>query len=83
MQTVISHNVVVEGEDTAFYFAWMNFYSTCILVPAVVGMVMYFIRGADTTVDTDAYLPFYSVFMAIWAILFLVVSQLQESNLLK
>lgn len=60
----------------AFYFAWMNFYSTCILVPAVLGLLMYFLRGAGTTVDTDAYLPFYSVFMAIWAILFLVVSPL-------
>lgn len=62
------------GEETAFYFAWMSFYSTYILVPAVMGVVMYFVRGAGTTVDTDAYLPFYSVFMAVWAILFLMVS---------
>ncbi len=61
------------GEDMAFYFAWMNFYSTSILFPAVVGVVMYLTRGAGTTVDTDPYLPFYSVFMAIWAVLFLVV----------
>ena len=57
----------------AFYFGWMNFYSTFILIPAAVGVIMYFIRGVDITVDTDAYLPFYSIFMVIWAVLFLVV----------
>ena len=70
-----SHSYNFAGEDVAFYFAWMNFYSTYILVPALVGVVMYFARGASTTVDTDPYLPFYSVFMAIWAVLFLVVSK--------
>lgn len=62
------------GEKTAFYFAWMNFYSSYILVPALLGILMYLLRGADTTVDTDAYLPFYSVFMALWGVFFLVVS---------
>ena len=61
------------GEEIAFYFGWMDFYSTCILVPLVVGLAMYLVRGKETTVDTDPYLPLFSVFMAIWAVLFLVV----------
>ena len=61
------------GEEIAFYFGWMDFYSTCILVPLVIGLAMYLVRGKETTVDTDPYLPLFSVFMAIWAVLFLVV----------
>ncbi len=66
------------GEGVAFYFAWMDYYSACIMVPAVVGGVMYVARGRHTTVDTDPYLPFYSVFMAMWAILYLVVSSVNR-----
>ena len=62
-----------EGEEIAFYFGWMDFYSSCILVPLLLGLVMYLVRGKETTVDTDPYLPLFSVFMAIWAVLFLVV----------
>ena len=64
----------VSGEEIAFYFGWMNFYSTCIILPTVIGLAMYVLRPKDTTVDTDPYLPFFSVIMAIWAVLFLVVS---------
>ncbi len=52
----------------------MQFYSLCALVPAVVGVAMYAMRSSGDTVDTDPYLPFFSVFMSIWAVLFLVVS---------
>ena len=62
------------GEEVAFYFSWMNFYSTFIVIPAIVGVVMYLLRSSNATVDTDPYLPFFSVFMAIWGVLFLVVS---------
>ena len=61
------------GEEIAFYFGWMDFYSSCILVPLLLGLIMYLVRGKGTTVDTDPYLPLFSVFMAIWAVLFLVV----------
>ena len=62
------------GEEVAFYFGWMNFYATCIIIPALVGMAMYLLRPSDTSVDTDPYLPFFSVIMAIWGVLFLIVS---------
>ena len=64
----------------AFYFGWMNFYSTYMIVPAVVGLVMYIFRPSGITVDTDPYLPFFSVFMAIWAVLFVVVSVVSPYN---
>lgn len=61
------------GEEVGFYFAWMNFYSRAILVPLFVGLVMFVLRPKDSTVDTDAYLPLYSILVATWAVLFLVV----------
>ena len=62
------------GEDLAYYFGWMNFYTLCIIAPAIVGAAMYLFRSPDDTVDTDPYLPLFSVVMAIWGVLFLVVS---------
>lgn len=62
----------------AFYFGWMHFYSTYMIMPAVVGLAMYFFRPSGITVDTDPYLPFFSVFMAIWAVLFIVVSSCRQ-----
>ena len=62
------------GEEVAFYFAWMNYYSMLALLPGVIGGLMYLLRPSDNSVDNDQYLPFYSVIIAIWGILFLVVS---------
>ncbi len=53
----------------------MQFYSVCALVPAFVGVAMHALRSSNVTVDTDPYLPFFSVFMSIWAVLYLVVCE--------
>ncbi len=66
-------NCFFVGEEIGFYFAWMTYYSRCILIPLFIGLVMFILRPSDCTVDTDAYLPFYSIIVAIWAVLFLVV----------
>ena len=67
------------GEEVGFYFTWMKFYSSFVFWPAVLGILMFLFRPSDATVDTDAYLPFYSVFMALWGVLFLVVSAPNQS----
>lgn len=66
--------VLSTGEEVGFYFAWMKFYSMFILLPALVGFLMYVLRPGDISVDNDPYLPFYSMFIAIWGVLFLRVS---------
>ena len=68
----------VAGEEVGFYFTWMKFYSSFVFWPAVLGILMFLFRPSNATVDTDAYLPFYSVFMALWGVLFLVVSALNQ-----
>lgn len=62
------------GEEIAFYFGWMCFYLKFICAPLVIGLAMYAFRPRGITVDTDPYLPFFSVVMALWGVLFVVVS---------
>lgn len=64
----------------AFYFAWMNFYTTFIFIPALIGLSMYLFRPSGVTVDNDPYLPFFSVIMALWGVLFLVVSGITQEH---
>ena len=45
-----------------------------ICAPLVIGLAMYAFRPRGVTVDTDPYLPFFSVVMALWGVLFVVVS---------
>ena len=56
-----------------FYFGWMCFYLKYICAPLVIGLAMYFLRPRGVTVDTDPYLPFFSIIMALWGVLFIVV----------
>ena len=72
------HTHTHTGENVAFYFAWMNFYTTYIIIPAVIGLAMYLFRPAGVTVDDDAYLPFFSIIMALWGVLFLIVSECSD-----
>ena len=58
-----------------FYFGWMSFYLRFIWVPLVVGLAMYVLRLRGVTVNTDPYLPFFSIVMVLWGVLFVVVSR--------
>ena len=45
-----------------------------ICAPLVISLGMYVLRRDGITVNTDPYLPFFSIMMAMWGVLFLVVS---------
>jgi hypothetical protein len=68
------------GEEVGFYFGWMCFYLKFICVPLVIGLAMYILRPGGITVDTDPYLPFFSVIMALWGVLFIVFWQRQSNT---
>ena len=51
----------------------MCFYLKFICVPLAIGLAMYALRPRGVTVDTDPYLPFFSIIMALWGVLFIVV----------
>eukprot|EP00004_Rigifila_ramosa_P016078 TRINITY_DN3783_c0_g1_i1.p1 TRINITY_DN3783_c0_g1~~TRINITY_DN3783_c0_g1_i1.p1 ORF type:complete len:673 (-),score=170.04 TRINITY_DN3783_c0_g1_i1:58-2076(-) len=60
------------GEQVAFYFAWMDFYVKWLTAPAVIGFLLWLFRpsGRRGTVEHNRYLPFFSLFIALWAVLF-------------
>ena len=59
------------GSHVAFYFAWMNFFTTSLVFPGVIGVAMYVHRVYyGFTVDNHPYLPLYSLFMVFWALFF-------------
>ena len=62
----------------ALYFAWMKFFSTFLCYAATVGLLMYFMRPGGASIDSDPYVPLFSLFMAVWGVLFLIVSNCTE-----
>eukprot|EP00756_Hemistasia_phaeocysticola_P051214 Hpha_TRINITY_DN26390_c0_g1::TRINITY_DN26390_c0_g1_i1::g.9322::m.9322/K19327/ANO10, TMEM16K; anoctamin-10 len=59
------------GWNVAYYFEWMNHFTTWLLAPAVFGLIIYFHnRNTDYTVDDNPYLPFFSLFVVLWAVCF-------------
>ncbi|KAL5463709.1 hypothetical protein EMCRGX_G032634 [Ephydatia muelleri] len=63
------------GEAVAYYFAWMNFYTTCVLIPAIVGILIYLFRADGINVQFDPYLPIFAYFMAIWGVTYTILWQ--------
>ncbi|CAM9171897.1 unnamed protein product [Scytosiphon promiscuus] len=59
------------GPETAFYFAWMNFYFRWLLVPGIAGLLVT-VHKALVGRETDNYrwTPFYALVIMLWAALF-------------
>ena len=58
------------GETIAFYFAWLEFYTQWLVVPSVIGVLLFVWQLYYGSLDV-AWSPIFSLFMAIWSILFL------------
>ncbi len=58
------------GEQIAFYFAWLGFYTKWLLIPTILGIILFASQLAQTTIDGPV-VPFYCLAMAIWATLFI------------
>eukprot|EP00794_Sanderia_malayensis_P011886 gene11886-13118_t len=69
------------GEEIAFYFAWMNFFTLSLIFPALFGIFLFFHRPKGITVDDSPYLPAYAFLMALWTIYFCKSWRRQESEL--
>eukprot|EP00210_Caulerpa_lentillifera_P003186 g3044.t2 len=60
------------GEQVAYYYAWLNFYTACLSVPALVGALVYILNSNQGIIITHSpYVPFFSIFMILWAGIFL------------
>ncbi|CAM9119005.1 unnamed protein product, partial [Hapterophycus canaliculatus] len=56
------------GPETAFYFAWMNFYFRWLLIPGIAGLVVTAFVGRET--DNYRWTPLYALIIMLWAALF-------------
>jgi len=70
------------GWEVGFYYAWMSMWTVWLTVPAVVGLVVYFLRlYRHDTIDEDEFAPFYGMVVFVWAIFFLKFWERQEKRL--
>ena len=59
------------GETVGFYFAFLEFYTTWLLLPSIAGIVLFCFQVYYRRID-HWLLPFYSLFVGLWSMLFLV-----------
>ena len=61
---------IFSGENVAYYFAWMTFFTWSLLPIAIFGIALFSHRPKGITVDDSPYLPAYALLMALWTIVF-------------
>lgn len=59
------------GEKVAFYFAWMEMYTRWLIVPSIVGLVLFCLQVSSQRIDHPL-APLYAMFMALWTSAFLL-----------
>jgi len=60
------------GSEIAFYFAWMNYSTKWYIFPGVFGLGVYLYgQFSEHSVDDNPYIPLFSLFVVIWAVLFM------------
>ena len=69
------------GEKIAFYFEFLRFYQTSLIWPSVLGLVVFIVQRTMKPSDDSVLVLniIYSVFMTIWAIVFLEVWKRKEA----
>lgn len=68
------------GEKIAFYFAWLELYTRWLIVPSVVGLLVFISQVQRKTLD-DPVAPWYAIFMALWTSAFLIAWKRRASTL--
>lgn len=59
------------GSHVALYFAWMNSFTSWLLLPAISGLVCYLhMRWSSYTVDDNPYLCLHSLLVVLWGATF-------------
>lgn len=53
----------------------MNFFTIWLLIPGILGLVLYFLRPEGVTVDNSPYLPFYALAVPLWGMVYLKVRE--------
>ncbi|XP_058871253.1 anoctamin-8-like isoform X2 [Acipenser ruthenus] len=58
------------GVKIAMYFAWLGFYTTSMLYPAIIGFILWMLTESDQT-SRDICCVVFALFNVVWATLFL------------
>jgi len=61
------------GSQCAYYFAWMDCYTRCLMFPGAAGLGVYAYRTTvlQVSVDDCPYTPFFGLLMFLWGVFFL------------
>eukprot|EP01023_Acetabularia_acetabulum_P030851 TRINITY_DN29039_c0_g1_i5.p1 TRINITY_DN29039_c0_g1~~TRINITY_DN29039_c0_g1_i5.p1 ORF type:complete len:543 (-),score=74.26 TRINITY_DN29039_c0_g1_i5:5-1633(-) len=60
------------GEKVAMYYAWMNYLTIWMIVPGILGGLLHLeMRFSGVSVDDNHLVPFFSLFIVIWAVSFI------------
>ncbi len=59
------------GETVGFYFAFLEFYTISLVFPSAAGIVLFCFQVYSRRID-HWLLPFYSLFLGVWSMVFLV-----------
>jgi hypothetical protein len=54
------------GEKVGLYFAWLGHYTTWLIFPSIVGVLLFINVAYQKTADADL-VPYYGLFMALWS----------------
>jgi hypothetical protein len=65
------------GSAIAWYFVYMGFYTRALVLPSVVGALVFVLSLIDPTIPT---LALYSIFIAIWTTMFLELWGREEAK---
>ena len=70
------------GEEIAYYFSWLKFFTNWLTIPAIGGISVFFIRRYNgDTIQTCELTPFFGMGVFIWATLFIRFWEREESRL--
>lgn len=68
------------GEEVAFYFAWVNHFMRFLIIPGLIGVMLYFIRPKGTDVDHAKWLPAFAMMVCCWSVLFTVIWRRKQTS---
>ena len=58
------------GSEKAFYFLWLDHFTTWLVVPSVAGFLLWYFRPRDETADNDVTNSYFAIFMVLWGFTF-------------
>jgi len=59
------------GEKIGLYFGWLGHYTTWLIYISIIGFIAWIVVAANNNNPNTSFMPYFSVFVAIWSTLYL------------